>query len=86
MGAPGSGSSCAGSVATSCIFNQTICKKLYGGQCGILERELESKCGTWPECSGAVCRSGYGGYCLARGKIDAEVTNDAWGYRKVPRK
>ena len=83
-GAPGSGSSCSGSAST-CIFDKTICKSL-AGQCAILEHEVESKCGTWSECAGAVCRPSYKGYCLARGKMDGEKTprHDAWGYRKVP--
>lgn len=42
-------------------------------------------CGAWGECQGVVCRKGYGGYCLARNRMDAEVTTDAWGYRKVPK-
>lgn len=85
-GAPGSGSSCASGSATSCLFNKTICKSLYGGQCGILEHEVESKCGAWPQCAGAICRPSYRGYCLARAHITGGKTNDAWGYRKVPRK
>ena len=56
-GGPGSGSPCPNPVsASSCIFDKAICKSLYGGQCGILEREVESKCGAWPKCAGAVCR------------------------------
>ena len=82
-GAPGSGSSCAS--ASTCIFDKTICKPL-AGQCAILEHEVESKCGTWSECAGAICRPSYKGYCLARGKMDGDKTYDAWGYRKVPPK
>jgi hypothetical protein len=59
-GAPGSGSFCdgKGSGGGGCIFNKTICKPLYGGQCGILVQEVDSKCGTWSECAGVVCRCG----------------------------
>ena len=85
IGAPGSGASCPLPAASSCLFDPKRCKNLYGGQCGILESEVEEVCGGWDECHGAVCRKGYGGYCLARKHIDTEVTADAWGYRKVPK-
>ena len=57
------------------------------GQCGLLEAEVESVCGAWSQCAGAVCRPSYDGYCLARGEMtDAIAASDAWGYRKAPRK
>jgi hypothetical protein len=84
IGAPGSGTYCSG--GGECLFNKTFCKPMFG-QCGILVQEVESKCGTWSECAGAICRPGYNGYCLARREMtDAVAAKDAWGYRKVPRK
>ena len=48
---------------------------------------MESVCGAWSQCAGAVCRPSYDGYCLARGEMtDAIAASDAWGYRKAPRK
>ena len=84
MGGPGSGSSCSGALASSCIFDAQRCVKL-AGQCAILETEAEEKCGSWAECDGVVCRAGYKGYCLARFKMSSDANSDMWGYRKQPK-
>ena len=54
------------------------------GQCAMLEDEAEAKCGSWAECDGVICKATYGGYRVARGKIDFANEN-MWGYRKQPK-
>eukprot|EP00931_Biecheleriopsis_adriatica_P017337 TRINITY_DN12473_c0_g1_i2.p1 TRINITY_DN12473_c0_g1~~TRINITY_DN12473_c0_g1_i2.p1 ORF type:complete len:269 (-),score=38.72 TRINITY_DN12473_c0_g1_i2:95-901(-) len=79
IGAPGGGTHCQ---KTGCIYDAKYCVNKYG-QCGMKENEVAAKCGAWALCAGAICRSDYGGYCLARKQIDATVHPTMWGYKKV---
>ena len=76
-GNPGSNSPCG----DKCIYDDEFCIKKYG-QCGILETEINDKCGNWDKCEGVVCNKNYNGYCLARGKIGKESNENMWGYKK----
>jgi len=82
-GAPGCSSSCP-STAASCIFDAEYCVRKFG-QCAMLETQAQAHCGAWGLSDGVVCKAAYGGYCLARAKIDAEANVEMWGLRKAPK-
>ena len=78
-GEPGTNSAC---LPTGCIYDTKYCINKYG-QCGILEKEVEQKCGDWQLCKGVVCRDDYNGYCLARGEMGTKASPTMWGYKKI---
>jgi len=77
IGGAGGGSDCA----AACIWDDSFCVNKYG-QCGILESQVEAICGAWNDCAGVVCKTGYGGYCLARRTMSQKSTHGMWGYTK----
>ena len=64
------------------MWNAAHCVNKYD-QCGILESEVEDKCGAWAECGGVVCREEYGGYCLVRRRMSNDAYADVWGFSKT---
>jgi len=92
VGAPGGGAHCSADRAVrsdqpygnGCVWDSSVCVNRYS-QCGILESEVATKCGGWAGCGGVVCRSDYGGYCLARRASElatAVVHSTMWTYTK----
>ena len=67
-----------------CVWNAAYCVNKYD-QCGILESEVEDKCGAWAECGGVVCHEEYGGYCLVRRRMSNDAYADVWGFSKTER-
>ena len=66
-----------------CLWDPKYCVDKFG-QCGMLETEIESKCGGWSRCQGVVCHADYGGYCLARHQVlHYKKGGKFWSYRKV---
>ena len=91
LGAAGSSSGCNTDTTkrpnqpfgNGCVWNASYCVNKFD-QCGILESEVEAKCGEWTECGAVVCRADYGGYCLARRAFDGTAVSTAmWGYKRI---
>jgi len=92
-GAAGGGTSCntPGSTPSrkdskfgnGCIWSDEHCVNKYN-QCGIKESDAAAVCGAWDECAGVICKKAYGGYCLARNKMDPSATTSGmWAYTKM---
>ena len=80
-GAPGTYTHCH--THGGCPWDGRYCTNKYG-QCGIKETDAERVCGEWDKCAMVMCRSDYGGYCLARSGIDkSSRQGHMWSYQKV---